>query len=222
MNDDNLEELRIALVMNGGVSLAVWMGGVTNEIFRLVKERHPVYAGLLALTHSAARVDVISGTSAGGVNGAALSLALLYDSEFAKLREVWMNMRTFQDLLRDPLDKNPGSLLRGDDYFLPQIKEAFSKLAKTDQAAEVNAPCPNGPERMPIDLRLTTTLLRGRLACTVDDLGTRVGDMDHRARFRFQHRDGVDGVDHFKGFCRGKDQETSGVSMKSTAYVARS
>ena len=38
MNDDNLEELRIALVMNGGVSLAVWMGGVTSEIYRLVKE----------------------------------------------------------------------------------------------------------------------------------------------------------------------------------------
>ena len=26
------QELRIALVMNGGVSLAVWIGGVTQEI----------------------------------------------------------------------------------------------------------------------------------------------------------------------------------------------
>lgn len=26
------EKVRIALVMNGGVSLAVWMGGVTHEI----------------------------------------------------------------------------------------------------------------------------------------------------------------------------------------------
>ncbi|WP_250478208.1 MULTISPECIES: patatin-like protein [unclassified Caballeronia] len=132
------------------------------------------------------------------MNGAALSLALVYDSDFRTLRDVWMDMGTFGDLLRDPLDKNPGSLLRGDEYFLPQIKEAFSKLAKADQAAEVNEPCPNAPERMPIDLRLTTTLLRGRPACTVDDLGTPVGDMDHRARFRFQHTDGEDGVDHFK------------------------
>ena len=31
------QELRIALVMNGGVSLAVWIGGVTQEINRLVR-----------------------------------------------------------------------------------------------------------------------------------------------------------------------------------------
>ncbi|CAN7595402.1 patatin-like protein [Caballeronia sp. LjRoot29] len=196
MNDDNLEELRIALVMNGGVSLAVWMGGVTSEIYRLVKEQHPVYSGLLALTHSVARVDVISGTSAGGVNGAALSLALLYDSDFFMLRDVWMKMGAFQDLLRNPLDKNPGSLLRGDDYFLPQIQAAFSRLAKTDQATEASKPCGYAPEAMPIDLRLTTTLLRGRLACTVDDLGIPVGDMDHRARFRFQHANGVNHFDN--------------------------
>ena len=30
------EELRIAVVMNGGVSLAVWIGGVTLEIGRVV------------------------------------------------------------------------------------------------------------------------------------------------------------------------------------------
>ena len=84
------EELRLGLIMNGGVSLAVWMGGVSNEIFRLVTHQHPVYRGLMDLTRTSARVDVISGTSAGGVNGAALAIALLYGGDFEQLREVWM------------------------------------------------------------------------------------------------------------------------------------
>ena len=59
-------ELRLALAMRGGVSLAVWMGGVAFELNRLVRETHPVYRGLLELTGTSARIDVISGTSAGG------------------------------------------------------------------------------------------------------------------------------------------------------------
>lgn len=187
MSNQQVEELRFALVMNGGVSLAVWMGGVTNEIFRLIKQRDPVYTGLLALTHSEARVDVISGTSAGGVNGAALAIALVYDGDFSLLRDVWMSIGSFDDLLRPPIGTNPGSLLRGDEYFLPQIYAAFEKLSGNNGLDT----CSNSPkftvDEMPIDLRLTTTLLRGRPAYTVDDLGGQVGDMDHRARFRFRH-----------------------------------
>ena len=44
--DERLEELRLALVLNGGVSLAVWMGGVSYELNRLVRETHPVYQGM--------------------------------------------------------------------------------------------------------------------------------------------------------------------------------
>jgi hypothetical protein len=36
------EELRLALVMNGGVSLAVWIGGVTREIGRLLATDPPM------------------------------------------------------------------------------------------------------------------------------------------------------------------------------------
>ena len=49
------EELRLALVMNGGVSLAVWMGGVAYEINRFIGETHPVYGSLLELTNAGAR-----------------------------------------------------------------------------------------------------------------------------------------------------------------------
>ena len=176
------EELRLALVMNGGVSLAVWMGGVSNEIFRLVTQQHPVYAGLLDLTRTTARVDVISGTSAGGVNGAALALALLYGGDFSQLRAVWLKTGAFSSLLRAPLGDDPASLLRGDDFFLPEIQAAFEKLAPATKPSFT-------PAEMPIDLRLTTTLLRGVQGNSVDDLGTAIHDVDYRAQFRFQHHE---------------------------------
>jgi patatin-related protein len=183
------EELRLGLVMNGGVSLAVWMGGVSNEIFRLVTHQHPVYRGLMELTRTSARVDVISGTSAGGVNGAALALALLYGGDFSCLRDVWMNTGAFTDLLRPPLGKNPGSLLQGEEYFLPGIQGAFTKLAAGAQAPKFEA------DVMPIDLRLTTTLLSGHQGRNVDDLGQPVHDVDYRANFRFERCTGQRVVD---------------------------
>jgi len=131
MSIEQREELRLALVMNGGVSLAVWMGGVSNEIFRLITQQHPVYSQLLDMTRSTARVDVISGTSAGGVNGAAMTLALLYGGDLANLRNVWLKVGSINDLMRPPMGNNSGSLLMGDEYFLPKIHEAFQILAKS-------------------------------------------------------------------------------------------
>lgn len=177
---DREEELRLALVMNGGVSLAVWMGGVSNEIFRLVTRQHPVYRRLLEMTRTTARVDVVSGASAGGVNGAALATALLYGGDFSALRQVWLETGAFGDLLRKPFGDNPGSLLRGDDFFLPQIDAAFRELAP--QAAPQFS-----VDEMPIDLRLMTTLLAGRQGHAVDDLGSKLHDVDYRAHFLFRH-----------------------------------
>ncbi|WP_080970808.1 patatin-like protein [Burkholderia cepacia] len=179
MSNEAVEELRLALVMNGGVSLAVWMGGVTNEIHRIVARKHPVYADLLDITRTAAHVDVISGTSAGGINGAALAVATAYGGTFSLLRDVWKEMGAFDRLLRPPLADNPGSLLMGDQYFLPEIAGAFHKLA-----ANSNTPVSAAVDT-PLDLYLTTTLLRGRPAYSVDDLGSQVGDVDFRARFHF-------------------------------------
>ena len=84
-------ELRMALVMTGGVSLAVWMGGVSAELYRLVK-REGVYGDLLALTDTRVTVDITSGSSAGGLNGVFLGAALARDlptSEFDRLRDLW-------------------------------------------------------------------------------------------------------------------------------------
>ncbi|MEP7203133.1 MAG: hypothetical protein ABI894_11015, partial [Ilumatobacteraceae bacterium] len=59
-------ELRLGLVMTGGVSLAVWMGGVAGEIYRCIKQ-HGLYGDLAELTQTEVIVDVMSGASAGGL-----------------------------------------------------------------------------------------------------------------------------------------------------------
>jgi patatin-related protein len=190
MLEEPREALRLALVMNGGVSLAVWMGGVTQEIFLLTQASRAldrkagpagsaVYRGLLELTRSEAMVDVISGTSAGGVNGAALAVALLHDGDFSLLREVWRETGALQSLLRPPLGANPGSLLQGDDYFLPQIRAALQKLARRARPRTVG--------EQPLELRLSTTLLTGHQGGHQDDLGTPLHDVDYRAQFVFRH-----------------------------------
>jgi hypothetical protein len=64
-------------VLNSGVSLAIWMGGVTNEIDRLTRTwsgANSVYGRVLDLVQGRARAYVIAGTSASGINGAFLAL----------------------------------------------------------------------------------------------------------------------------------------------------
>ena len=131
------EEVRFGVVLNGGVSLAVWMGGVALELDRLVKapaRQDEPYAALLRLTGCTARVDVISGTSAGGVNGAALALAQVNRrADIAALRDVWVEQGRIEALLRQPFRGAPSSLLKGDEHFLPQLNAALTSLAVPDR-----------------------------------------------------------------------------------------
>ena len=109
-NSGSVREVRIALVCYGGVSLAIYMHGVTRELHRLVvassrfdEVPNPfkpscsehVYWELL---HELAAkdgvqtrvvVDVISGTSAGGINGVFLAKAVAHDLSQQSLRDLW-------------------------------------------------------------------------------------------------------------------------------------
>lgn len=179
------EDLRLAVVMNGGVSLAIWIGGVTREIGRLVSASPSpgtgAYAGLLDLVHATARVDVIAGTSAGGINGAFLALATVYGTDLGGLGRLWADRGGLSDLLRSPLDADPASLLRGDTYFLPQLRDAIASLYP--DGAE-----PRPPEQVPVELIMTTSLMDGQPRAFVDDFGTRITEIDHRGLFRFSRR----------------------------------
>ena len=174
------EELRFALVLNGGVSLAVWMGGVAHEIDRLTRATPGSgtgYGPVLAAARTTARVDVISGTSAGGINGAALALAQANRrADLRALRTLWAEQGRMEQLLRRPFQGKPTSMLRGDDYFLPELRRAMKLLAHPYEKPEKEAP---------IDLTLTTTLLKGAENVTVDDFGERIPQRIHAGTFSF-------------------------------------
>ena len=116
------EQLRFAVVLNGGVSLAVWMGGVVHELDRLTKAlgsdaaRRATDAAVprspdalaLRMVGATARADVISGTSAGGINGAALALAQVNRSaDLSTLRSLWIERGRLESLLRPPFRGDP-------------------------------------------------------------------------------------------------------------------
>lgn len=181
--DVPLEELRLALVLNGGVSLAVWMGGVAREIDLLVRSEPARHAGptgpygdVLSAARSTASVDVISGTSAGGINGACLAVSLSNrNGRLDILRDLWAEQGRMDNLLRAPFRGQPTSLLRGDEYFLPELTRAMRGLVGDFSPSTGYS----------VDLTITTTLLGGATALTTDGLGQQLPQRRHGANFRF-------------------------------------
>jgi patatin-related protein len=171
------QKVEIALVMNGGVSLAVWIGGVAAEVYRAVRG-DGLYGDLLKALDTRVSVDVITGASAGGLNGAFFAAALsrnLSATRFDELREVWLQAGSFQELLRDPLKKNPPSLLKGDEYFRPQIEQVLLGWFAGTQPVLLE----------PFDLVLTATTLDALPFPVIDSLGTPLIEPKTRAEFRF-------------------------------------
>jgi predicted acylesterase/phospholipase RssA len=86
------QEIQLAVVLNGGVSLAVWMSGVTLELHHMrYRSAHhwSTFRELLDVLGATARIDVIAGTSAGGLNGAFLALGKVHHRDLALMRDLW-------------------------------------------------------------------------------------------------------------------------------------
>jgi patatin-related protein len=183
---DDREEIRFALAMNGGVSLAVWMGGVMHELDRL-RRGEGLWGEILDLTQSTARVDVIAGASAGGLNGAFLALAIACNTDLAGMRDLWLQRGSFGKLLRDPLRSDPPSLLDGDHVFLPSVRSVFEAIYARRR---------KDPDPQALDLIVTATTLTGEMRAFPDASGSLIADADHRARFTFR-RDPEADLDDF-------------------------
>ena len=114
------KELRIALVCYGGVSLAVYMHGVTKELWHLARAsrdfhgRAPssdgvseVYRELLAAMEARHQVrlrvlpDIVTGASAGGINAVFLAQAIHSGHSLEPLTEMWLDNADVDRLL-DP------------------------------------------------------------------------------------------------------------------------
>jgi patatin-related protein len=172
-------EIRFALVMNGGVSLAVWMGGVTHELDLIRRATadgggppsreydQPVAARWKTLMRPDGGVDqrrlvidVVAGTSAGGLNGSMLATVIANGttldpapspvdagngaaagSDQPEVRGPWLRQRwsvlgaleVGKLLPADDTSTKPESVLNG-AYFLDQLGELLHALAESGSA----------------------------------------------------------------------------------------
>jgi len=151
-------ELRLALVCYGGSSLAVYMNGIAHEILKLVRAsrayqgsegnrdtfeqaapRRPyatdteaLYFELLQMLGKKVDlrvvVDVVSGTSAGGINGIFLARALAHDLDFESLRNMWMELGDVEQLMDE------GTLAeRSSKFYLYPLIWLFGNRAYEDE-----------------------------------------------------------------------------------------
>ena len=122
------KELRIALVCYGGVSLAVYMHGVTKEIWKLAKASRAYHADVDVEPDGVERVylnllknieekhqlklrmlpDIITGASAGGINAVFLAQAIHSGRSLEPLTALWLDTADVETLV-DP-DARPWSV----------------------------------------------------------------------------------------------------------------
>ena len=172
-------EVRLGLVLYGGVSLAVYENGVAQELYRAMRG-DGIYGLIQDLIDSDIVVDIISGTSAGGVNGVMLAYALANGCEFTASADLWREQADIQALLRTAKDPDAASILNS-KYYQDRLQECFSTNLKKDNTA---------PAIEELDLFVTGTDAHGDIYTIYDDQGHPIDVKNHRALFRLSYREG--------------------------------
>ena len=149
------KELRLALVCYGGVSLAVYMHGLTKEVWKLVRasmrrqapagtdlpparDSEIVYQALLdTLPGLDLRVmcDIIAGASAGGINGVLLARALVEGHDLDAIRSLWLEGADSDALLDKAAASRPLSKL----WAIPLVWWVRRRGLEAEDKAEVAA-----------------------------------------------------------------------------------
>ncbi|WP_425259512.1 patatin-like protein [Rubrivivax sp. RP6-9] len=244
-------EVRFAVVMYGGVSLAIYINGVANEMYEMahatprgdvppppatgeVANTREVYRRLSWLSNDPALVaryaawlqapelgpdpllavqpgdiatrfvvDVIAGTSAGGINGLFLGKALANNEPFSPLRQMWIDEGDIGGLLNDARSyddpdmrgyadrsADPASLLNSDRMYR-KLRIAMDRMSA--QAVKPAVPSVAVDE---LDLFVTTTDIRGSLV-KLRLFDKVVYEKRHRQVFRLRYaQNGVQAVEN--------------------------
>src|ERR1043166_6466588 len=196
------QEVRLAVVMYGGVSLAIYINGVAQELFRLCRATQRgdddgtalpierlrgtervyrklshVLAQRLGVAPSTDEnapvtvrfiVDILSGSSAGGINAVYLAKALANGQTIDSLRRLWIDEGDIGRLLNDDVSVEglgiaeadpPQSLLNGQRMYL-KLLDALLDMDEKQPATPEGA----SPFVEKLDLYVTTTDVCGQLA----------------------------------------------------------
>ena len=176
-------EVRLGLVLYGGVSLAIYMNGTTNELFRAVRGRG-AYFVIKHLLDADITVDVASGASAGGINGIFLSFALTNGREFGTCAELWRRDGDLGSLLR-PLEGETVPSVLDSEHYRDVLENGFRVMWRSEGH-------PTEPElpslTRELDLFVTGTNFYGRYSQAVDSTGRVIETKQHRTVFLLKHR----------------------------------
>jgi len=223
---DPVQEIRFAVVIYGGVSLAVYIYGIAQEMLRMVRataaaasstaplveaprSSERIYRKLGQIIGDLSRtpaqlhasltdadpiltrfvIDILSGTSAGGINAMFLAKALANNQSLDKLQEVWLSELDLGVLLNDKesltdvdgrlnLQRPPRALLNGQRMYL-KLLQALDSMDATPAAS----PSPLVDE---LDLFSTTTDIAG-LTLPIALADGVVNERRHRNVFHFRH-----------------------------------
>ena len=231
-------ELRLALVCYGGVSLAIWMHGVTVELQKLVaaSERRQAaddpwtnpyekdqtehaYWDALARRERASEqkvrtrvvIDIIAGTSAGGINGIVLAKALAHNLDQSPVTGVWLTEGDLGKLMRGRIARRVpfvfgkgaawviGSIFKGvrpplnGDLLLKLVDDALHTMDKRGPVS--SAPTLN--PRNPLELHVTLTDFHGYDHSVPADLPATLTDRRNRHVLSFR-RDPDRNIDDFE------------------------
>ena len=220
MADPPRTEIRLGLVLYGGVSLAIYMYGVVCELWRFAlagsqdgrqDPQENAYVELLQAADASATVDVIAGTSAGGINGILLGKALATGADLAAARELWLESGDLALLLQEPGEPLPQSLLRS-EFFEAKLAEGLQRMGSgAHGVADV------------LDVFVSTTDLRGHKREFIDWLGQPIFTREYLRTFRLkrrcQHRLGGElvGFDQ-NDFAAGRDPQLVKLARATSAF----
>lgn len=204
MADDQTTEVRVALVLNGGISLAVWMSGVVRELdlvsrasrgipitrtasqsedeFAADQEHYALWQEIAREQNRTIVVDIIAGTSAGGLNGTILGTALACGKDLPDLKRMW---RQTAELAPDKLlwetDDTPVDSVLDGGYFADTVASLLSDLCREPHGAHA---------AHDMTVFVTATAL-GRQGRTFRDAAKAEFEVaDHRCLYRFRARRG--------------------------------
>ena len=148
------EEIRLALALNGGVSLAIWMGGTAVELDAArrahlgpealhedggEKRTRHVYAGIAKAFNRRLVPDVMAGSSAGGINSALLAAASVSGRRLHPdfVRKKWVDLADLDTLLQPTNANRPASLMQG-QMFKDRLNEIFVEILDKKRTDSLN------------------------------------------------------------------------------------
>lgn len=246
------QEVRFAVVMFGGISLAIYMNGISQELMRMVEatapqgpyDPDPANQGPLLGPHELAStrsvyrtvgrmvrhrlaplrlddveanprvpvlsrfvVDILSGTSAGGINAVYLAKGLACQQNPDVLAGLWTTKGDIDKLLNDGPrrlrlyggDALPTALLNGRWMY----RELYAALGAMDRTAPERSPDYASPLVDELDLYVTATDLLGYWA-PVKTSDRLIDERIHKHVFHFRYAPGGwDRPNDFHRSCNG-------------------